>query len=246
MASPARIEPADRLEQVRALRQDVARVQELTSSEVDTRVATAPALTTLLPGGALKAGCAYAVQGSTALAMALMAGPATAGAWCGVVDVPSFGVAAATGWGLDPERTVLIPDAGEDWLQVLTACIDALGVVVFAPRGHVPAGVAARLGARLRSTGAVLVVLGAWPRSEVRLRVDESRWEGIGQGHGYLRSRVVTASAVDRIGTTRQARLRLGARSVDLAERVELAHGTGTLDPTYDGGIGLRPVEVAS
>lgn len=238
MATSARADPTDRLEQIRALRQDVARVQELTSSDVDTRVATARAVAPLLPGGALRAGCAYAVEGSTALAMGLMAGPAAAGAWCGVVDLPSFGVAAASGWGLDPERTVLIPAAGEEWVQVLTACIDALGVVLFAPRGHVPAAVAGRLGARLRSTGAVLVTLGAWPRAEVRLRVQESTWEGIGQGHGYLRSRLVTAVGVDRVGTTRDTRLRFGATSLDAIERMDVCR-------VLPAGI-TAPTEVAS
>ena len=55
------------------------------------------------------------------LALALMAGPSRAGSWCAVVGVTDFGVEAASALGVDLARTVVVPEPGEQWLEVTAA-----------------------------------------------------------------------------------------------------------------------------
>lgn len=222
----------DKHRQIRTLAERVHRLESHPSSAL---LDTLPALAPLFPAGSLRTGSAYSVLGSTALATALMAGPARAGAWCGVVGVPTFGVEAAIELGIDSNRLVLIPDPGQSWVQVLAACIDVLGVVLLAPPRRVHDAEAARLSSRLRERGSALVVLGDWPRSESRLRITESCWAGIGSGYGYLRTRQVTVTAEARTGRSRSTTFWLAhpdrqleqlerlAGSVDLVEPVRLA-----------------------
>ena len=67
-----------------------------------------------------------------------------------------------------------------------------------------------------------LIVAGAWAQSEAALRVTGSRWEGLGDGHGYLSGRDLTVSVAERGGPSRTVPLHLPDRGgvPDLA-RVE-------------------------
>jgi hypothetical protein len=56
----------------------------------------------------------------------------------------------------------------------------------------------ARLGARLRDRGTVLLVQGPWPLAEATLDVAEPQWSGVGRGHGYLADRTVTVTVSSR------------------------------------------------
>lgn len=142
----------------------------------------------------LRTGGSYEVDSAT-LALALMAGPSQAGEWCAVVGVPDFGAEAAAAAGVDLGRTVLVPEPGEQWLEVTAALVDVAPLVVLRPPPRVGEHVAEKLGARLRKRGGVLVALGPWPRCEVRLTTAEPRWTGVGLGHGHLRSRQVVVEA---------------------------------------------------
>ena len=205
---------AARLDQVRALQ---ARVRQIE----DTRtVETHPVLTPLEPlfsARGLRVGAAYAVEGSTALAMALMAGVSGSGAWCGVVGVPEFGAEAAAAVGVALERTVLVPEPAEHWIAVTAALVDVLPVVVLRAPERVRAGDASRLSARLRQHGSTLVALGEWPRSEARLSIVDSQWAGLSAGQGHLSGRRVTVEIAPRSGRTRTAGLWLsgGVESVE-------------------------------
>ena len=168
---------------------------------------TVPALADILPGGVLKRGAAYSVDGSATLVMALLAGPSQGGAWCGVVGLPDFGAEAASRFGIELERLVLVPAPGEQWLAVTAALVDVLGVVVSRPPRDVSDTDAVRVAARLRQRGCTLIVVGDWPQSEARLRIDSSRWGGLGRGHGYLAGRQVTVTSAGSQGRTRSARL---------------------------------------
>jgi len=139
----------------------------------------------------LHAGASYSVDGP-GLAMALLAGPSRAGEWCAVVGVPDFGAEAAAEAGVELSRTVLVPEPGEQWLEVTAALVDVTPVVLLRPGGRVAASVAERLGARLRKRSAVLLVEGAWPRCEARLSLEDPGWTGLGRGHGHLRARQAT------------------------------------------------------
>lgn len=156
---------------------------------------THPALAGLVR---LRAGGSYAVD-SASLALALMAGPSSAGGWCAAVGMPDFGAEAARELGVDLERTVLVPDPGDQWLEVTSALVDVVTLVLVRPQGRVTERVAELLGARLRKRSAALVALvgpgGDWPRAEVRLTTREPVWSGIGAGHGHLRARRILVEA---------------------------------------------------
>ena len=187
-----------RIDEVRELQ---ARIRAMQSTKLDSKALdTSPTVAGLLPGGSLKAGVAYTVEGSTSLAMALMAGPSQAGAWCGVVGVPTFGTEAAAAAGVDLERLALVPYPGDQWLPVTAALADVLTVVVVRPPMMPSDGTVARLMSRLRERGTTLVVLGRWPGAEARLEVTRSAWNGLGEGHGYLRSRQLTVGVTSRTG----------------------------------------------
>lgn len=156
---------------------------------------THPALAGLVQ---LRAGGSYSVD-SASLALALMAGPSRAGGWCAMVGVTDFGAEAASALGIDLGRTVLVPEPGDQWLEVTAALVDVTTVVVVRPPGRVPEQVAERLAARLRKRSSALVAQertpGDWPRCEVRLTTREPSWSGVGRGHGHLGARQLLVEA---------------------------------------------------
>jgi hypothetical protein len=131
--------------------------------------------------------------------MALMAGPSRAGAWSAIVGAADFGFEAAAELGVDLERTIVVPDPGEQWLSVVAGLIDVTTVVMVRPPARVTEHQAARLTSRLRQRDAVLIAWGEWPRSDARLTVQASSWHGLGHGYGHLVSR--RATVVVRRGT---------------------------------------------
>lgn len=148
-------------------------------------VPTLPGLADILP---LHAGATYAVD-SASLGMALAAGASQAGEWVGFAGCADFGAEAAAELGISLERTVLVPDPGEHWLEVTAALVDVLRVVVLRPPAHVDERTAGLLDARLRTRSAVLVVHGRWPRVEARMSIEESAWRGPEHGSGQLLER---------------------------------------------------------
>ncbi len=213
---------ADRADTIRDLQ---ARIRGMQRNRLDTRaIPTHPALADLLPGGALAAGGRYQVAASTTLALALLQGPSAAGAWCAVVGVPDLGVEAAAGLGLDLERLVLVPHPGPQWMNVVSALVDVVSVVLVKPpvrdgRSRVPEAAAGKLAARLRQREAVLVALGEWPQADAALTVAESAWAGLGSGFGHLAARQVTVSSASTswAGRVRSRRLWLPAADQGLA-----------------------------
>lgn len=157
-----------------------------------------PELARLLPEGGLNPGSAYCLSGSGALLLALLAEPSREGHWCGVVGMPEFGAEAAGQAGVALERLALVPAPEDQWLAITAALVEALPVVAVRPSGRVREGDAARLMARLRDRGGVLLVHGHWPRAEATLVMSDVRWSGLGVGYGYLASREMTVTATSR------------------------------------------------
>jgi hypothetical protein len=202
LLADTRLDEVDDVEtQGDVVRELQARIRRMQRNRLDTReLPTNPALADLLPGGALAAGSAYSVIGSTTLALSLLQGPSSAGAWCAVVGMPDLGVEAAAGLGIDLERLVLVPYPGEQWLTVASALIDVVSVLLLrAPerdgRVRITDGGASKLASRLRQREAVLVSLGDWPGAAARLSVSDSSWAGLGAGFGHLAGRQVTVSS---------------------------------------------------
>jgi hypothetical protein len=211
--------------------------QALDTATAERALPTLPAVSELL-SGALRGGAVYSVRGSSALVMAMMAGPSAEGAWCGVVGMPSFGAEAARGLGVDLERLVLVPDPQHDWLSVVAALVDALTVVVVRPPGEVTSGEASRLSARLRTRGAMLIAVGSWPGSEARLEVQANTWSGLGAGEGHLTARQATIAVTGRGAAVRPQQHQLWLPALDGTIRpVEEAAADGTGRPVGDGWL---------
>jgi hypothetical protein len=164
----------------------------------------------------VRTGEAYAVD-SPSLAMALVAGPSQAGEWIGIVGAPDLGLEAAAGFGIDLERTVVVPRPGELWLSVTAGLLDVASVVMVKPPEPASAQQAERLKSRLRMKDAALVCWGEWPRSDATLTVTESSWHGLGRGHGRLTARRVVVS-VRQGGPVRRVQLWLPGLDQQIAE----------------------------
>ena len=149
-----------------------------------------PALRGLLPRGGLARGSVVAVAEFGLLCLALAAAASADGAWCGIAGIPEAGMLAAAALGLDAGRTLLVPDPGPSWPQVVASLLDGCELVLLRPsaRTSAPAQVRRRLEATLRRGRGVLVVAGDWPGAQLRLRVVTQRWTGLGDGHGRLRA----------------------------------------------------------
>ncbi|POH67364.1 hypothetical protein C3B61_05380 [Cryobacterium zongtaii] len=186
----------------------------------------------LLPDGILRTGVVYTVDNSTSLIMAVLAAATVDGGWGAVVGLPDFGAEAAIGFGIDLERIVLVPSPADQWLAVTAALVDVLPVVVVHPQRAVGDAEAARLAARLRQSGCTLIVAGTWPQGEAALRVTDTRWDGLGAGHGYLAGRDVTVHVSGRNGS--------GRRRSTLVHLPEVATPGEAAGPRLDSGRGGR------
>jgi hypothetical protein len=145
----------------------------------------------LLPWGGLRRGSTVAVRGSTALLLALLAEATTAGSWAGVVGMPNLGVLAASELGVAVDRLALVPRPGNQAAAAAAALIDGLDLVVVSAKELSDAH-ARRLSARARHRGSVLLPFGSWPGADLELACEQSTWEGLKDGHGFLRHRTVT------------------------------------------------------
>src|SRR3984957_16003125 len=169
------------------------------------------------------------------LILALAAGASADGAWCGIAGGPEAGGLAAGGLGLDAERTLLVPDPGPAWPQVVASLLDGCELVLLRPPAQAPAQVRQRLEATLRRGRGVLLVVGDWPGAQVRLRVLTQGWTGLGDGHGRLRACCAQVMADGRgeaaIPRTRWPWLPAEAGRVTVAEPADI--------PVPDPGLAL-------
>lgn len=157
-----------------------------------------PALEELLPDSGLRVGSSYSISPSPSLLGALLAAPSQKGSWCAVIGMPTIGVEAMAGFGVELERLVLVPDPGPRWLTVATALSEVIPLIAVHPRSRVADADISRLNARLRDRGCTLLVTAPWPQSEATIRVEETEWHGLGSGWGLLADRTVTLRASGR------------------------------------------------
>ncbi|MDP9072960.1 MAG: hypothetical protein M3N98_02085 [Actinomycetota bacterium] len=174
------------------------------------------ALAPLLPEGGLRRGSTVTVRpsasgGSTALALALAAAASQAGSWCAAVGFPSLGLVAASGLGMALERLALVPHPGQQWLAVTAAMIDGVDLVLVRPPRGARSAEARRLMAKARERGSVLVPCGdGWPEgADLRLSVVGAAWQGLGDGHGFLRARRLEVVSAGRGAASRERRVGL-------------------------------------
>ncbi|WP_132113074.1 hypothetical protein [Actinocrispum wychmicini] len=170
----------------------------LTPVDRDRVLPVLPALAGLLPRGGMRRGSTVAVRGSVTLLLALLAEATAGGSWAGVVGMPRLGVVAAAELGVAVTRLALVPSPGADLPAVAAALLDGMDLVVVAAGGRIAEPQARRLSARARHRGAVLIPFGPWPGADLELTHVRSKWTGMENGYGHLRSRELTVSARGR------------------------------------------------
>ena len=158
------------------------------------------------------------------LALAVAAGASAAGAWCGVVGMPDFGIAAASGLGADLRRFLMLDDPGEREADAVAVMADACDLILWNPARRLTLAEDRRIRTRIRPAerrrGAALVVLRPDARAEADLRLSTSdpQWTGLGQGSGHLTGRLVTVTASGR-----------GAAGYEPSTRLWLPAGNGAI-----------------
>lgn len=193
------------------------RVKPVTLARERTLPVAAP-FDRLLPDEGMVRGRVLSCQGvaDTSLAFGLIRDALAEGAWGALVDVATFGVDAASEFGIPLERVVRIETGAADaeraagvgavasWIDVMGAAIDGFDVVVTTVpaelRGAKSPASVRKLATRVQQRGAVVVVLGesgALP-SDLVLTTERTEWVGVTQGAGHLRSRVVHVVAGGR------------------------------------------------
>ena len=161
------------------------------------------ALAGLFPDAGLRRGSVVGCSGpaATSLMLALAAAPAAAGSWVAAVGLPALGIEAAAQLGVPLERLVLV-DAGHgpsEWAERLAAAADGFEILITT----VPPGAeraARRVRQRLQARGAVLLAIHPAGRvgCDAEVTTLDSRWVGLGDGHGALLGRRVTARSGGR------------------------------------------------
>ncbi|MFT4233779.1 MAG: hypothetical protein QM607_02050 [Microbacterium sp.] len=179
------------------LQSEISRMQR-TSARVDA-IPVHEALAPLFPDGGLRPGASYSLAQEPSLLFALMAEPSRAGSWCAAVGMPDLSAEAAEAEGVDLDRFVLVPDPGERWMATVSTIAEVFPVVAVRPPSAPRDADVARLAARLRDRGCVLLVVGVWPQAELTLQLADPQWSGIASdGHGLLAARTVTVTAAGR------------------------------------------------
>lgn len=214
-----------RAQELHHLRSEISRMQRRRSDAP--LLPLHPALSELLPDPGLRVGSSYSLSPSPSLLGALLSAPSQKGSWCAVIGMPTLGIEAMAGFGIELSRLILVPDPGPRWLTVATALSEVVPLIAVHPRSRVSDADVSRLNARLRDRGCTLLVTAPWPQSEATIRVEETEWHGLGTGWGLLADRTVTLSAS---GRRQQSPRRV---------RVRLPDAFGTLD---SAPAALRPV----
>jgi hypothetical protein len=178
------------------------------------------ALADLFPWGGLRRGVTVAVRGSTSLLFALLAPPTDTGSWAALVGMPDLGLRAASELGVAVERLALVRHPGANLPAVVAALLDGMDLVAVNP-ARLNDSHLRRLSARARHRGAVLISTGPWPGADLELSLSETRWTGLGDGHGFLEARetVVAARGRGAAARSKQAETYLPAAGGAVAAR---------------------------
>jgi hypothetical protein len=134
-----------------------------------------PSLADVLPG-ALPRGTVAVLSGARSLPLSMVAAVTAAGHHAAIVGQPNVGLLAAVEMGADLSRLAVIPDPGNDPVEVAAVLLDGMDLVVLGLSGRwVPPSRARAVVARAQQKGCTLLVVdGDWPGAHLRLeaRVD--------------------------------------------------------------------------
>ena len=214
------------------------------------------ALKPLFPWGGVQKGTSLAVSGNGgwSLAMAVMAEALGAEGWLALVGAPDAGLVAAAEFGVRLDRVLIIETPPlHQWPTVVASLLEAVDVVAIAPDGRVGPRDARRLQARSREQGSVLLHLdggATWPTAvDLTLGVASMQWEGLGWGHGCLRSRRATVVSTGRRSAAKRATVDVWLpgpdgtlRSIESASTIEKAvaeRPDAVVQPTVVGPLSV-------
>ncbi|BDZ37870.1 hypothetical protein [Microbacterium suwonense] len=175
------LSPADeRAGDIVRLRREIGRMQRRRSD--DATLPLPPALQDLLPDQGLQTGTVYSISPSPSLLFALMGAVSQRGSWCAAVGMPALGLEAATAFGIDLSRLILVPSPAQRWLAVVSALAEVVPLIAVNPLSAVRDADAARLTARLRDRGCTVLSTSPWPQGEGLITLHDPHWEGLGEG----------------------------------------------------------------
>lgn len=171
----------------------------------------------LLPDGGLRRGSTVATGGAGAVSLGLaLAGPVTTtGSWVAAVGLDHLGLLATAELGVDLERLLLVVDPGpQAWAATVASLLDAVDLVLVGAPPRLSVSVQRRLTSRARERGSVLLQVGGstsgWAHApDVVVAGSESRWMGLGPGHGRLQARRMEVAVTGRRGADRPRRASL-------------------------------------
>ncbi|MEB3019797.1 hypothetical protein [[Mycobacterium] crassicus] len=182
---------ADQLEQ---LRRQMAAVSGKVGAGRRVSAAAAPAdpvfeavlpvpslLADVLPAG-LPRGTVAVLSGARSLGLSMVAAVTAAGGNAAIVGQPDTGLLAAAEMGADLSRLAVIPDPGNDPVEVATVLMDGLDLVVLGLGGRsVPPARTRVVLARARHRGCALLVSGGdWQGAALQLDARVSGYETTG------------------------------------------------------------------
>lgn len=215
-----RSSPEDRSEQLEQLRRQMAAVggkvgagrqgpgavSAAPATPVFEAVLPVPALLAgALPAG-LPRGTVAVLSGARSLALSMVATVTAAGGNAAIVGQPDAGLLAASEMGADLSRLAVIPDPGNDPVEVATVLMDGMDLVVLGLGGRcVPPARTRVVLARARHRGCALLVSGGdWQGSALRLDARVSGYEvASGATTGDKISGCAAVPGFGRIGAVR-------------------------------------------
>ncbi|WP_409427056.1 hypothetical protein [Mycobacterium sp. SMC-11] len=135
----------------------------------------------VLPAG-LPRGTVAALSGARSLMLSMVAAVTAAGGNAAIVGQPDLGLLAAAEMGADLSRLAVIPDPGNDPVEVATVLMDGMDLVVLGLGGRsVPPARTRVVLARARHRGCALLVSGgAWQGTALQLDARVSGYETVG------------------------------------------------------------------
>lgn len=138
-------------------------------------------LAEVLPAG-LPRGTVAVLSGARSLMLSMVATVTAAGRNAAIVGQPDLGLLAASEMGADLSRLAVIPDPGNDPVEVATVLMDGMDLVVLGLGGRsVPPARTRVVLARARHRGCALLVSGGtWQGTALQLDARVSGYETVG------------------------------------------------------------------
>ncbi|KQH77903.1 hypothetical protein AO501_31480 [Mycobacterium gordonae] len=166
----------NRVEQLKQLRQKIAALSGKDTAPAEELVPSGPAL---LPRGTVAV-----LSGARSLVLRMVATVTADGGNAVIVGQPDIGLLAAVEMGADLSRIAVVPDPGNDPVEVAAVLIDGMDLVVLGLGGRRVTRTRARaVVARARQKGCtVLVTDGDWEGASTRLEARVCGYEFAGGG----------------------------------------------------------------